>query len=131
MPNEIQNHYNLIIIGGGASGMMAAAAAAKRYSESAVDANRKILIIEHNSELGKKLKITGGGRCNILNAETDTEKLLSSYGKSKKYLQSAFAIFGMEDTVKYFKSIGIDIKTEDRKRAFPVSEKAIDVYSAL
>ncbi len=129
--------YDIIIIGGGASGMMAAIAA----SESDVLASsnlslplrdsQKVLLIEHNSELGKKLKITGGGRCNILNCEYDTSKLLINYGDSRSALYTAFSIFGVEQTVRFFKNIGIDIKVEDRKRAFPVSEKAIDVYKAL
>ena len=129
--------YDLVIIGGGASGMMAAAVAARNFcngigkENTNSDKNRKILVLEHNSELGKKLKITGGGRCNILNAEEDTEKLLTNYGKGKKFLHSTFAQFGMQDTVEYFKNIGIDIKIEDKKRAFPASEKAIDVYKAL
>ena len=123
------NKYNLIIIGGGASGMMAAATAAAKLADT--NSKKKILIIEHNTELGKKLKITGGGRCNILNAEEDTEKLLANYGKSKKFLHTTFAEFGMQDTVDYFKNIGIEIKTEDKKRAFPISEKAVDVYKAL
>ena len=137
------NKYNLIIIGGGASGMMAAATAAAKLAHNPEDGisekespksavnNKRILIIEHNTELGKKLKITGGGRCNILNAEEDTEKLLANYGKSKKFLHTTFAEFGMQDTVDYFKNIGIEIKIEDKKRAFPVSEKAVDVYKAL
>lgn len=127
--NNTDSKYNLIIIGGGASGMMAAATAAAKLADT--NSKKKILIIEHNTELGKKLKITGGGRCNILNAEEDTEKLLANYGKSKKFLHTTFAEFGMQDTVDYFKNIGIEIKTEDKKRAFPISEKAMDVYKAL
>ena len=118
------NHYNTIIIGGGASGMMAAICAAESGSN-------KVLIIEKNSEMGKKLKITGGGRCNILNAEYDTEKLLSNYVGSKKYLHTPFSRFGVTETVEFFKNIGIDIKIEDRKRAFPKSEKALDVFNAM
>ena len=125
MQRKIENKfdYDLIIIGGGASGMMAAVVASSR--------GEKVLIIEHNDELGKKLKITGGGRCNILNAEYDPHILLSKYDKAKKYLHSAFAIFGVEESIKFFKDLGINIKIEDRKRAFPTSEKAYDVYMAL
>lgn len=134
------NHYNTIIIGGGASGMMAAvfaASGASSHEENGVDITEnninqnKILIIEKNSELGKKLKITGGGRCNILNAEYDTEKLLSNYVGAKKYLHTPFSKFGVSETVEFFKNIGIEIKIEDRKRAFPKSEKAMDVFNAL
>ena len=115
--------YDLLVIGGGASGMMAAAVASAK--------GQRVVIIEQNSELGKKLKITGGGRCNILNAEFDTRLLLTHYGDAGKYLHSAFAIFDVDKTIKYFSDIGIEIKIEDRKRAFPKSEKALDVYKAL
>ena len=70
--------YDLLVIGGGASGMMAAAIASSK--------GQRVVIIEQNSELGKKLKITGGGRCNILNAEFDTRLLLTHYGDAGKYL---------------------------------------------
>ena len=116
------NHYDTVIIGGGASGMMAA---------SVESSSAKVLILEKNSELGKKLKITGGGRCNILNAEMDMRKLLKNYGTSEKYLQTAFSIFGVQDTTHFFSKIGIEIKIEDRKRAFPKSERALDVFNAL
>ncbi len=126
------NYYDTIIIGGGSSGIMAGAVAG---SEAAgLDNNKKnkrVLILEKNSELGKKLKITGGGRCNILNAETDMRKLLKNYGTSEKFLQTPFSIFGMQDTVDFFSKIGIEIKIEDRKRAFPRSERALDVFNAL
>ncbi len=115
--------YDTIIIGGGASGMMAGISASRE--------GERVLIVEKNSELGKKLKITGGGRCNIYNAEYEVDKLLSHYGQAKKYLFSPFAKFGLLDTIEFFKSIGIETKVEDRKRAFPVSEKALDVFEAM
>ncbi len=116
-------NYDTIVIGGGASGMFAAIFAAKD--------GEKVLLIEKNKVMGAKLKISGGGRCNILNAETDKQKLLVNYGQAAKYLQNPFAKFGVEETIKYFSSIGIDIKIEDRKRAFPKSERALDVFKAL
>ncbi len=115
--------YDTIVIGGGASGMFAANIAAK--------GGKKVLLIEKNKLLGAKLKISGGGRCNLLNAEMDQQKLLSNYSQAAKYLHSPFANFGVPETIKYFSSIGIEIKIEDRKRAFPKSEKAIDVFKAL
>lgn len=114
------NHYDTIIIGGGSSGMMAANVALGRT-----------LILEKNSELGKKLKITGGGRCNILNAEMDPKRLLKNYGSSEKYLHTPFSMFDVQDTIDFFKNLGIEIKIEDRKRAFPKSERALDVFLAL
>lgn len=120
MSNQV---YDLVIIGGGTSGLMAAS------TDFCI--GKKVLIIEKNDELGKKLKITGGGRCNIFNAESDTRKLLSHYGDTSKYLHSPFSIFGMLETKKYFESLGVYIKVEDRNRAFPTTEKASDVYDAL
>jgi len=118
-------NYDVIIIGGGASGMMAGVVAAREAR------GQKILIIEKNSSLGEKLKITGGGRCNIFNAEYDTKVLLKNYGEGEKYLHSLFSKFDVSDTEKFFKDIGIEIKIEDRKRAFPKSERAVDVFEAL
>lgn len=142
MSNEKLNKikYDVIIIGGGASGMMAGIIAAR--SKSNIGDKKKVLIIEKNSELGKKLKITGGGRCNILNAEYEVDKLLTNYKDAKKYLYTPFSKFGVLDTVKFFEEIGIKIKIEDPtshkaskgqagKRAFPMSEKALDVYNAM
>jgi predicted Rossmann fold flavoprotein len=119
----MKTNYDVIIIGGGASGMMAAVTAGRL--------GKSVLVVEKNDELGKKLKITGGGRCNILNAEYDQKLLLQNYGEADKYLHSLFSKFTMTDTVEFFKSIGVNIKIEDRKRAFPTTERAPDVYNAL
>lgn len=115
--------YDTIVIGGGASGIFAAIFASEE--------NKKVLLLEKNKTLGAKLKITGGSRCNILNAELDKNILLSNYKEASKYLHSPFSKFGVEETIKYFSSLGIDIKVEDRKRAFPKSEKATDVFKSL
>lgn len=115
--------YDVLIIGGGASGMMAGVVASR--------AGKKVLIIEKNKDLGAKLKITGGGRCNIFNAEYDVRALLKNYGPAEKYLYAPFSVFGVAQTEAFFKELGIDIKVEDRKRAFPKSEKATDVCATL
>lgn len=116
-------HYDVIVIGGGASGMMAAGRAAER--------GRKVLLLEKNSKLGKKLAISGGGRCNICNAEEDVQQLLSHYGSAKKFLFSSFAQFGMKETFTFFSQRGLQLKVEARNRAFPVTEKAVDVVITL
>jgi predicted Rossmann fold flavoprotein len=103
--------------------MMAAGVAAER--------GKKVLILEKNGELGKKLKITGGGRCNITNNEPDTRKLLSHYGKASDYLHSAFAQFGVADTFTFFESRGLPLVTQSLNRVFPESEKALDVYKVM
>ena len=89
--------WDIIIIGGGASGLMAAAVASAR--------SLSVLVLEKNNSLGEKLKITGGGRCNITNNEPDIHKLLAIYGEGEPYLYSPFSIFGVKDTFKYFERV--------------------------
>ncbi|MFA5933960.1 MAG: NAD(P)/FAD-dependent oxidoreductase [Candidatus Paceibacterota bacterium] len=115
--------FDVIVIGGGASGMMAAGTAASL--------GKKVLIIEKNKSLGEKLKITGGGRCNITNAEYDTRKLLKNYGDAEDFLYSAFSQFGIKDTFSFFESRGLPLVIQARNRAFPHTEKAIDVFNVL
>lgn len=115
--------WDVIVIGGGASGLMAAGIAAKN--------GNSVLVIEKNSELGKKLKITGGGRCNIYNAEFDTKKLLENYGDAKKFLYSPFSQFAAQESADFFEELGLPTVVQARKRAFPHTEKALDVYLAL
>jgi predicted Rossmann fold flavoprotein len=137
METDFKKDFDTIVIGGGASGMMAAI--------SASEADQKVLIIEKNEVLGKKLSITGGGRCNILNLELDIHKLLKNYGNKKSdydFLYSPFSIFGVKETIEFFKNIGIEIFEEikkdnngkiieNRKRAFPVSQSAINVRDKM
>jgi predicted Rossmann fold flavoprotein len=115
--------YDVIVIGGGASGMMAAARAGER--------GKRVLLLEKNHDLGAKLKITGGGRCNITNAEEDEQTLLSFYGDAKPFLFSAFSQFGVKDTFNFFESRGLPLIVQARKRAFPKTEKAIHVFNIL
>ncbi len=115
--------YDVIVIGGGASGMMAAATAAHR--------GKKVLLIEKNKKLGAKLSISGGGRCNITNAEYDMRKLLSHYGSAADFLHSPFSQFGVKDTFTYFESLNLPLVVQARNRAFPHTEKASDVVEVL
>lgn len=117
------NIYNCIIIGGGASGLMAAIVAARR--------GRRVLVLEKNSAVGQKLAITGGGRCNITNVQSDRHVLLANYGAASKFLFSPFAQFSNEDAVAFFEELGLSIKVEANNRAFPVSESAPDVVRVL
>ena len=115
--------WDVIVIGGGASGMMAAAVASSM--------SKSVLIVDKNNALGEKLKITGGGRCNITNNEPDIHKMLKVYGEGAPYLYSPFSIFGVKDTFKYFESRGLPLVIQARNRVFPMTEKAIDVFNVL
>ncbi|MHB1163515.1 MAG: BaiN/RdsA family NAD(P)/FAD-dependent oxidoreductase [Minisyncoccota bacterium] len=115
--------YDVIVIGGGASGMMAAGRAAERGA--------RVLLLEKNAKLGEKLSISGGGRCNITNAEENERLLLSHYGAADKFLHSPFSQFGVNETFSFFESRGLPLKVEAQKRAFPASERASDVVAVL
>lgn len=120
---ESQNHYDVIVVGGGASGMMAAGRAG--------ELGRKVLLIEKNPELGQKLKITGGGRCNVTNAQYDTRLLLKNYDSAEKFLYTPFSQFGIKDTFNFFESRSLPLVVQARNRAFPITEKAFDVYKVM
>lgn len=118
-----QEVWDVIVIGGGPSGMIAAGTAAAGKAS--------VLLIEKNSTLGKKLLITGGGRCNVTNAEMDTKKLLTKFGKAGKFLFSIFAQWGVADTLKFFHSHGMQTKIENELRVFPITNKAQSVWDVL
>jgi predicted Rossmann fold flavoprotein len=115
--------YDLIVVGGGASGMMAAGRAA--------ELGARVLLLEKNRRLGEKLKISGGGRCNITNAEADVRQFLRAYGPAEQFLYSTFAQFGMQETFSFFESRGLPLVIQARKRTFPQTEKAVDVCRVL
>lgn len=122
--NKLQNKiWDVIVIGGGASGMMASAVASSR--------SLSVLLVDKNKTLGEKLKITGGGRCNITNNEPDIHKMLAVYGEGAPYLYSPFSIFGVRDTFKYFESLGLPLVIQARNRVFPYTEKATDVFEVF
>lgn len=120
---SIENQYDVIVIGGGPAGMMAAGTAGKR--------GLKVLLIEKNAELGKKLSITGGGRCNVTNAESDVRELLKNYGAAEPFLYSPLAQFGVQSTFDFFAERNLPLVVEDRKRAFPKTQKAPDVTKTM
>ncbi len=115
--------FDVAVIGGGPAGMMAAGRAAAR--------GLKVMLVEKNPGLGEKLLITGGGRCNILNAEFDTRTLTEKYGKKGKTLFSVFAQFDAQATWDFFEGRGLTLKVEAEKRAFPASDKAGDVHRVM
>lgn len=117
-----QNRFDCIIIGGGAAGLMAARTAAER--------GRKVLLIERNDRVGKKLAITGKGRCNVTNNCSD-EEFFANIPMGGKFLYSAYSGFNCYDTMEFFEGLGVPLKTERGSRVFPVSDRAEDIVSAL
>jgi len=97
----------------------------------AAELGKRVLLLEKNNDLGNKLKITGGGRCNVTNAEADLHRLLSNYGKAKDFLFSPFSRFGVKDVFNFFESRGLPLVTEARQRVFPSTQKAADVFRVL
>ena len=113
---------HVIVVGGGAAGMMAAVAAAR--------AGSRCELFEQNEKLGKKIYITGKGRCNLTNA-CDPDDFLSHVCTNRKFLYSAFYGFTNQDAMRFFEESGLKIKTERGERVFPVSDHASDVIAAL
>ena len=120
---EKRKKYDVVVIGGGASGMMAAGRAAER--------GKSVALLEKNTAVGKKLDITGGGRCNITNAEFDKHAFAKHYGSAEQFLYSALSQFGVQSTFDFFEKLNLPLVVEARKRAFPQTQKAPDVTRAL
>ena len=114
--------YDCIVIGGGPAGAMAAIQAAANGA--------RVLICEKNRRIGRKLAITGKGRCNVTN-NCPTAELLKNVTGGHKFLYSAFSRFTAQDTMRFFESLSVALKTERGNRVFPVSDKADDIVSAL
>ena len=112
----------VIVIGGGAAGMAAALAAAKEGA--------KTILLEKNEKLGKKLYITGKGRCNITNA-CDTEELFLNVPRNAKFLYSAFYTFDNFQVMRFFEEHGLKLKTERGNRVFPESDHSSDVIRTM
>ena len=113
---------DLVVIGGGAAGMMAAVSAAERGAQ--------VTLLEPNERLGKKLNITGKGRCNVTN-NADTQTLLANVPRNGKFLYSAFSRFDGRDAMTFFEALGVPLKTERGNRVFPVTDKSQSVLDCL
>lgn len=112
----------VVVIGGGAAGMMAAISAAENGAA--------VTLLEPNERLGKKLNITGKGRCNVTN-DTDIEGLMAHIPRNGKFLYSALSRFGARDTMSFFEELGVPLKVERGNRVFPVSDCAFDISGVL
>ena len=112
----------IAVIGGGAAGMMAAGTALLYGAD--------VTVFENTDRLGKKLAITGKGRCNVTNNCT-TQEFLENVTKNPRFLYAALSEFTPDDTIMHFESLGVPMKTERGQRVFPVSDKAIDIVNAM
>lgn len=115
--------WDVVVIGGGPAGMTAAIEAASR--------GKSVLILEKNPGLGKKLLITGGGRCNVTNNKPIVREMLSQYKEAGKFLFSTFMQYGVKDTINFFNDRGLPFVEENEGRLFPHTEKAESVCSVL
>ena len=118
-----QHVWDVIVIGGGPAGMTAAATASKR--------GRKVLLLEKNRNLGKKLLISGGGRCNVTNNQPVVRDMLHHYKEAGKFLFSTFMQHGVKESIAWFKKRGVSLKEENEGRLFPETDLAITIRDAL
>lgn len=118
----ITENKRVCVVGGGAAGMMAAGTAVMYGAE--------VTIFEGTDRLGKKLAITGKGRCNVTNKCT-TQEFMENVTTNPRFLYTALAEFDTESTITFFESLGVELKTERGRRVFPVSDKAKDIVDAM
>lgn len=114
---------DVIVIGGGAAGMMAAGTASKR--------GLKTILFERNEKVGRKLMITGKGRCNVTNDCESMDELIKNIVSNGKFMYSSFSSFSPRDTMEFFEKRGVKLKVERGNRVFPVSDKASDIVDCL
>ena len=112
----------IVVIGGGAAGMMAAITAARQGGQ--------VTLLEPNERLGKKLNITGKGRCNVTN-DCDQETLMANIPGNGRFLYSALTRFTPQDAMAFFEGLGVPLKVERGNRVFPVSDRSFDISGAL
>ena len=118
----MSDRISVAVIGAGASGMMAAGSAAANGAQ--------VTMFERNERVGRKLAITGKGRCNLTN-NCDVEEFMRHVPRNPRFLYAALAAFTPADTMDFFESLGVPLKTERGRRVFPVSDKAYDIVDAL
>lgn len=118
-----KNSYDIAVIGGGPAGIMSAIIAS--------DNGAKVILFDRNNKLGRKLILTGNGRCNITNANLNLRDLVLNYSNGGEFLFHAFSVFGPKETISFFEKIGVKTKIENNNRVFPESNDAEDVLDTL
>ncbi len=121
--NKKEDYFDIAVLGGGPAGMISAGRAAQ------LGAN--VVLLERNDSLGRKLLITGKGRCNFTHYELDKVKLAEKFGKDGRFLYSALELFGVEEVLKFFQSRGLSWQIEHGNRVFPKGGEARDVLMIL
>ena len=116
------NQYEVIVVGGGAAGLLAAGRAAEQGA--------KVLLLEKMNQPGRKLRITGKGRCNLTNLAPMRE-FMEHVGENSKFLRYTFSVFFSKELITFFEQKGVPITVERGERAFPTSEQAHDIFNAL
>lgn len=123
MNERSEKVWDVIVIGGGPAGMMAAARAGER--------GKQVLLLEKNARLGKKLSITGGGRCNVTNNKPEIRTMLERYKESGKFLFSTFSQHGVAESIAWFEERGVSLHEENEGRLFPDTNTASTICETL
>ena len=118
------NSKNIIVIGGGAAGFFSAI-------NCAILQNNTVTLLEKSSKLLSKVRVSGGGRCNVTHACFDNAVLIKNYPRGEKELRNAFSRFSVSDTIKWFEQRGVELKAEADGRMFPVTDKSETVIECL
>jgi len=121
----MKSNYDLVVLGGGAAGFFAAIHAAE------ANPKLKVIILEKSRDILNKVRISGGGRCNVTHYCPEPEKLIQYYPRGHEFLLPSFKLFGMKQTWDWFESLGVRLKTESDGRVFPKSDTSESVIEAL
>jgi predicted Rossmann fold flavoprotein len=114
----------IVVIGAGAAGYFAAIHASQNL-------DFEVILVEKTNKILSKVKISGGGRCNVTNSCTQISKLIKNYPRGEKFLKKSFAFFSTEDTIKWFENQGVKLKNEEDGRVFPVSDDSQTIIDIL
>src|SRR3954447_11791674 len=120
-----EEHTTLVVIGGGAAGFFCAVNAAR------MNPLLKVIIVEKSSKILSKVKVSGGGRCNVTHACFEIAELIKRYPRGQNFLKKSFYWFNAKDTIKWFEELGIKLKTEADGRMFPITDNSQTIIDCL